>query len=93
MPLSLIGNRIDRAICRTIKSYSGGAPNLPCVFPFKFKGKMFDRCTWEQSQLTNNKPWCSTMVDKEGNHIIGEAKWGNCSPECPVENDLLKMYG
>merc|ERR1711953_1421156 len=43
---------------------SGATPNLPCVFPFRHWGKTYWTCTTDGDK----KPWCSTKVDRYGNH-------------------------
>ena len=59
-------------------------PNLKCIFPFFYNGKNKTTCTWDSSELTNKKPWCSTLVDETGNHVGGQGEWGNCGPGCPI---------
>ena len=40
---------------------------IPCAFPFVYKGKTFNSCTYFKSYNTNNKPWCATKVrNKKG---------------------------
>jgi len=34
-----------------------------------------------RANLTENKPWCSTKVDKNGKHVKGN--WGSCETNCP----------
>ena len=66
--------------------YAVGGPGdgLPCVFPFKFSGVVYNTCTNADKQLTNNLPWCSTKVNETGNHIGGKGNWGNCDETCPL---------
>ena len=52
--------------------------NVPCLFPFTFDGKTYDACTDETDP--DGRFWCSTKVDRSGNHIINN--WGYCSDEC-----------
>eukprot|EP00094_Tigriopus_californicus_P006154 TCALIF_05926-PA protein Name:"Similar to snk Serine protease snake (Drosophila melanogaster)" AED:0.19 eAED:0.19 QI:0/0.83/0.71/0.85/0.66/0.71/7/188/824 len=57
-------------------------PNKPCVFPFKYRGKIYYSCAWVIFHITKG-PWCSTQVDEDGNHIRGQ--YGVCQPEkCPI---------
>ena len=70
--------KIEAKGCRTIK---GPSPNLPCVFPFEFKGIDHNQCIWDGDSV--NGAWCSTKVDKKGKHVSGGGHWGNCAPECP----------
>jgi len=50
-----------------------------CVFPFKFKGKTYNKCTKDES--VNGMPWCATRVDRSGNVLNG--KWEDCEEGCP----------
>ena len=54
----------------------GPDPNKPCVFPFIYGGKSYDKCTTEG----HDQPWCSTKVDAGGNYVGGN--WGNCNSNC-----------
>merc|ERR1712223_1869388 len=61
---------------------SGATPNLPCVFPFRHWGKTYWTCTTDGDK----KPWCSTKVDRYGNHHLGN--WGDCNlASCMQRND------
>ena len=31
----------------------------------------------------NSKRWCSTKVDRNGNHMVGQNQYGNCNQCCP----------
>jgi len=73
-------NQVAQESCKTT---SGASVNKPCVFPFKYRGVEYNRCTLVDSSHTNNKAWCSTEVDSNGNHVGGQGKWGNCGPACP----------
>ena len=75
----------DTGDCSQCKTNEGASPNLKCIFPFFYNGKNQTTCTWDSSNLTNNKSWCSTLVDESGNHVGG--KWGDCGPECPIPPD------
>ena len=57
---------------------------LPCIFPFKYNGGVYNTCTNEMKHVTNNLPWCSTKIDETGYHIGGEGNWGNCDETCPL---------
>ena len=50
-----------------------------CVFPFKFKGKTYNKCT--KAESVNGMPWCATKVDRSGKVVNG--KWDDCQDECP----------
>lgn len=58
-------------------------PSKRCVFPFQYKGSLYQRCTSDHS--TNGEQWCSTSVTRDGSVIVGE--WGDCdfaNIECRV---------
>ena len=59
------------------KTNGGARPNLPCLFPFNYKGTKYTECTKMENK---NVPWCSTKVDSKRNYVNGN--WGNCSPGC-----------
>lgn len=50
-----------------------------CVFPFKYKGKKYSKCTKDES--VNGMPWCATKVDRSGKVVNG--KWEDCKEGCP----------
>jgi len=55
-----------------------------CVFPFKYNGKEYHKCTSDNSPT----PWCSTLVDNNGTTVTN--RWGDCDTDtCPVEDDKL----
>ena len=56
-----------------------------CILPFFFNGLTWYSCTWDFSHLTNDKPWCSRLVDDNGKHVRGN--WGNCGAGCPIPPD------
>ena len=62
--------------CTTL---DGPGKGKPCVFPFFFlkTNKTYTECTIEEG----NEYWCSTGVDKNGQHMSGT--WGRCSEGCP----------
>jgi len=69
----------ETKVCMT---ESGATPNLPCVFPFRHWGKTYWTCTTDGDK----KPWCSTKVDRHGNHELGN--WGDCNlASCMQRND------
>jgi len=72
------GNQGREETCITT---SGASANKPCIFPFKYRGVQYNRCTLVDSP--DNKAWCSTLVDSRGHHVGGQGKWGNCGPACP----------
>ena len=58
----------------------GPGSGLPCKFPFKYSGTVYNTCTDVMKKYTKDKPWCSTKVDEKCNHISGT--WGNCDESC-----------
>merc|ERR1712227_570609 len=71
-----------RQVCVT---ESGNFANTPCVFPFVYHGVTYHQCTWTDSDIRHNQPWCATRVDSRGGYISSE--WGNCAPGCPTLDD------
>jgi len=53
------------------------SPSRRCVFPFEYKGTVYQRCTSDHS--ANEEQWCATSVARDGSVIIGE--WGDCDFE------------
>ena len=55
-----------------------GTPDS-CVFPFKYKGQLYDQCIFEDSE----KPWCAfnvrPYVDVTSDHRFR----GDCEDRCP----------
>jgi len=60
--------------CKTVGDFG-----KPCVFPFKYVDKTYDKCTNKDSD--NGQPWCATEVDEEG-YVVDNA-WGDCLEGCP----------
>jgi len=57
---------------------SGPQSGQACVFPFRYKGKVYTECATEDQSAA----WCSTEVDVGGNFVDG--KYGFCPSTCPV---------
>ena len=53
--------------------------NKWCVFPFTYKGKVYNDCT-----ITTTKSWCATTRDYPSN----SGEWGYCS--CKYDQELLQ---
>lgn len=66
-------SRFKKEICNTEEGKR-------CVFPFKYKDKIYSSCTSDYS--IGGKKWCSTRVDKDNNHIENLKEWGYCSKDC-----------
>ena len=82
---------ISIAVCTTTKQDDEGEDKPKnevhdCVFPFKYKGKTYEKCTTVDSE--NNKAWCAydiqpgTEVPQDGKH------WGDCNFDCPGGGSL-----
>ena len=78
---------------------NSGQLNARCKFPFKFLNRTYNACTRTLTEERNGKPWCSTKLDKDGNHIEGErdekgfeieANWGICDD---MENCQIELNG
>jgi len=65
--------------CKTTSE--GPQVNAACIFPFIYRGKEYNKCTYEKGDDT---PWCSTKVDANGNHVSGQKQWGYCGEQCPI---------
>ena len=62
--------------CNTV---SGAKPNLPCAFPFRYNGRVYNSCV----SAGFDDPWCSTLTNMFGVQVNGN--WGNCDKSaCPL---------
>ena len=69
-------NSHSTSACKTV---SGAKPNLPCVFPFRYNGRVYNSCV----SAGFDDPWCSTLTNMFGVHVNGN--WGNCDKSaCPL---------
>merc|ERR1711953_299905 len=75
------GSSCPGAEAKVCMTESGATPNLPCVFPFRHWGKTYWTCTTDGDK----KPWCSTKVDRYGNHQLGN--WGDCNLATCMQRD------
>merc|ERR1712130_954185 len=55
--------------------------NVPCVFPFTYKGKKYHKCT---TKNYGKKLWCATTA------VYKRGKWGRCKPGCKVTGSRCK---
>lgn len=62
--------------CLTTNDADSPIKNAPCVFPFKYDGKMHTSCTIDD----DNKLWCSTKVQENGQYLKNQ--WGYCGNGC-----------
>ena len=67
--------------CHTV---GGDSVGVDCVFPFFFDKKIHHSCIYQSS--TDGKPWCSTKVDENGEHISKQGFWGHCSSSCQIQS-------
>ena len=54
------------------------ACGVPCFFPFKYKGKSYDKCT----DFERGTHWCATIEDLEDTN-----DWGECITNCEKEEN------
>lgn len=95
--IMLVMNISHSLACSTLPTTDGTPLSLPCVFPFKYKGLTFDKCTEEFDK--DRKPWCSVQVNSEGEHVSGAGLWGHCdldtcqdfSLRSPSDTDTLNV--
>jgi len=72
----------DSSVCQVAKAClteSGPDAGNSCKFPFRFNGQTYNSCarfTW--SGQNYGKYWCSTMTDRNGNHVNGQGNYGFC---------------
>merc|ERR1719242_2487926 len=62
---------------------TSSSPSRRCVFPFQYRGVLYQRCTSDHS--SNGAQWCATSVARDGEVVTGE--WGDCdfnNVECRV---------
>ena len=52
-----------------VTTTGGSGESDPCVFPFKYNGKLYYECI----TVDKNTPWCATTADYDR-----DGKWGNC---------------
>jgi len=60
--------------CKTV-----GSQGKPCIFPFKYAGATYDKCTSRDSDA--GQPWCATEIDEEG--FVVDNAWADCLDGCP----------
>jgi len=71
--------------CKT--NNEGPKVQVPCIFPFKFAGTTHHGCIIDYNDPGDNRPWCSTKVDRDGEHVGGQNQWGFCGNSCPNTPD------
>ena len=58
---------------------SGPSPNMSCIFPFKYSGITYHKCTED-----GDKGWCATLVDESG-ELVDFTKYGFCEQGCNLK--------
>ena len=53
-------------------------------------GKVHNECI--RDEAPKGKAWCSTKVDKDGNHIENEDLWSICGTGCPIQRKNGNCY-
>ena len=61
---------------KTCATATGPDLNADCIFPFIWLGFLHYGCT----NIDEPTPWCSTHIDADGNHVLGN--WGYCNSSC-----------
>eukprot|EP00095_Tigriopus_kingsejongensis_P004780 maker-scaffold77_size404793-snap-gene-2.16 protein:Tk04780 transcript:maker-scaffold77_size404793-snap-gene-2.16-mRNA-1 annotation:"serine protease easter precursor" len=62
--------------CQTIPTESGTPTPQACLFPFIYRGLVYNKCTSDYDPEV--KPWCSVRLNSEGEHVSGDGGWGHC---------------
>ena len=57
----------------------GEGDRRECVFPFKYKGKTYEKCTEDHHDVGH--PWCAYEVDSDGELGRWPRKWAYCGRE------------
>ena len=60
-----------------------------CVFPFKYKGITYNKCTKDNSE--NGQSWCAYKVNRQG--VAVDGKWGDCDQGCPGSGKKISITG
>ena len=78
---------IFAGVCRVIEVATN--ETRECIFPFIIGGKIFFGCVKSKG---DSEPKCSTLVDQDGRHVLGQGKWGNCGSNCPIHENGGKSF-
>lgn len=62
-----------------VYTHGGNSKNARCVFPFKYKGKSYVKCTRDGSAY--NTKWCATTSSYDQ-----DRKWGHCVTKRNLRN-------
>ena len=80
--LFVASSSIKAQNCRTTSDSPSPSRNVPCSFPFRFKGKLRRACITEEDP--DGRHWCSTKTEANFDHIPGKGFWGYCRRRnCP----------
>lgn len=74
---------------QTCDSTDCGKVDMPCIFPFTYKGKKQHECVFEDGEKDPKNrygPWCATKLDTTGKMIDGH--WGYCKFDCLGVNGI-----
>ena len=85
LPLTVMFFQKKFAEYENCVTVAGPSTGMKCMLPFKFDEFTFNACPSDPSPT--GKPWCSTKVDDNGEHVYGGPHWGECSSDCPTENE------
>ena len=79
------------SVTQQCKTFGGPDPSQKCIFPFKWDEKTYYGCPIDPND--SSKTWCSTKVDQEGNHIVGQKKYGFCNEACTNYREVTTSDG
>ena len=77
---------VDTSVNSSCKTVSGSLIGKACHFPFKYKDREYNECTWEYAFFDvefdnqNGRAWCGTREEVEWTN----REWGDCGDGCPI---------
>ncbi|XP_040579851.1 venom peptide isomerase heavy chain [Lepeophtheirus salmonis] len=92
----IILSTTDRHVLGNLKCnitiFGGPAPQgIPCIFPFVYYGKKYDKCT--TAYEADERPWCATRIIKNSRELRGDSNdWGYCDSKCPFIDFFGKSF-
>ena len=77
----------EDTITQTATGGTFGVPNPieECVFPFRYAGKTYSKCT--NHMACASCYWCGTKYD-----VTDDSGWGVCRGDCPKDNKGSKSF-